>query len=221
MVEGAGSDWGAGGRLGRGACTEPPLRGRWWGGCDSVAVRCCDQVNWYNLNVRDWNVDSGWPGTEVSGEDLRRFTFACPNTEGRVGWVASFPQEIAGTYRVRVEGVTDIAGNAVSPPMGARNAFEFITHVRRSESTNSPPTRCDDSSLSGAPALGAAPSHAVTARKLSKSAIRTAFLACTVPVVVIFSVILLRRRRRGEEAFDNETLAKHTASGKISYGATL
>lgn len=203
------------------ADTKPPLQMLNWAGWDSFAVHFSEQLNCDNQNVRVWNVDNGCPGTEVSDEDLRRFTFACPNTEGRVGWVASFPQEISGTYRVRVEGVTDIAGNAVSPPMGARNAFEFITHVRRSESTNSPPTRCDDSSLSGAPALGAAPSHAVTARKLSKSAIRTAFLACTVPVVVIFSVILLRRRRRGEEAFDNETLAKHTASGKISYGATL
>lgn len=187
--------------------TKPPLQMLTWSGDDSFAVHFSEELDCDGQEVKVWNVDPGCPEERVSPEALTKFTFACPKTTGRVGWVASFPKEIggkrvSGRYRVRVSGVKDIAGNPA-------NEFSFVADVRPNPGA---PRRC------ASPTLGAAP----------RASASTAPVRASTPTVIVivgllaatsaaFALVVIHASRRARDA-DATTSPK---SSPASYGATL
>ena len=199
--------------------TKPPLQMLTWSGEDSFAVHFSEELDCDRQEVKVWNVDPGCPKERVSPEALTKYTFACPKTSGRVGWVASFPKEVdgkrlSGRYRVDVSGVTDIAGNPA-------NDFSFTADVRREPGA---PSRCASPSLGETRRASEsnAPSRASTASSTDATAVIGGLLAATSAFAL---VVAFARRVRAADASDashaSHASTKLTRGDATSYGATL
>ena len=199
--------------------TKPPLQMLTWSGEDSFAVHFSEELDCDRQEVKVWNVDPGCPKERVSPEALTKYTFACPKTSGRVGWVASFPKEVdgkrlSGRYRVDVSGVTDIAGNPA-------NDFSFTADVRREPGA---PSRCASPSLGETRRASEsnAPSRASTASSTDATAVIGGLLAATSAFAL---VVAFARRVRAADASDashaSHASTKLTRGDTTSYGATL
>jgi hypothetical protein len=182
----------------------------------------CDAQKVEVKKVRTVCGESGGTATnlKISEEALRgTFEFKCTNVAGATGrWMVEFPENERGRYVVKVDGVTDTAGNAA-------RSFELTVDAHCSLAS---------SSMSNSAALlGARDSNAPSSAKSGdfatgwrdvRASVSMGSVASFV-VVVGAAVVALRRRRDGHadaQLESNKLLydkERHGASG--GYGAAL
>ena len=162
----------------------------------------------------------GMPTNEPISEEALRgtFEFKYTNFAGGTGrWMIEFPENERGRYVVKVDGVTDTAGNAA-------RSFELTVDAHCSLASSS--------SSNSAALLGArdrsAPSSAKSgdfAAKGWRSGSTSASVGMVASfVVVVAAVVVLRRRRDGHADSQlelNKPLYDKEQHGSGGYGASL
>ena len=178
----------------------------------------CDAQRVEVTKVRSGCGESGGTATnvQVSEEALRgTFEFKCTNVAGASGqWMVEFPDNEHGRYVVKVDGLTDAAGNAAR-----RFELTIDAHCSRASSMS-------NSALGVKHGSADAPSSAKGGIFVEGWRVKTADSWMSIGVVALFVVIVaiaaLRRRRGEDHDAQTETLLcadKGNAAG--GYGTAL
>jgi hypothetical protein len=178
----------------------------------------CDAQMVEVTKVRSGCGESGGTATnlQISEEALRgTFEFKCTNVAGASGqWMVEFPDNEHGRYVVKVDGVTDAAGNAAR-----RFELTIDAHCSRASSMS-------NSALGVKHGSADAPSSAKGGIFVEGWRVKTADTWMSIGAVALFVVIVaiaaLRRRRGEDHDAQTETLLcadKGNAAG--CYGAAL
>ena len=192
------------------ATTKIDFNGETFGVEFDEAIDCSDQQVSI-AKIRDACGSAGAPVSEkISAEELRgTFSLKCANNDGGYKWLVTFPNTRSGRYRVRVEGLRDVAGN------GARMAsFIVDAHCGAEAAVVS----------MGADASVGAPSVVATlgADDVHHGRYRIGAVGFVVAVFSLIAVVIARRVRRVDGDHDGEKTARPlSTSHQSSYGATL
>ena len=152
---------------------------------------------------------------QVSEEALRgTFEFKCTNVAGASGqWMVEFPDNEHGRYVVKVDGLTDAAGNAAR-----RFELTIDAHCSRASSMS-------NSALGVKHGSAGAPSSAKGGIFVEGWRVKTADTWMSIGVVALFVVIVaiaaLRRRRGEDHDAQTETLLCDKGNAAGGYGAAL
>ena len=146
---------------------------------------------------------------QISEEALRgTFEFKCTNVFGATGrWMVEFPENEHGRYVVKVDGVTDAAGNAAK-----RFELTVDAHCSRASPSTSSALGMQDRSAG-------APSSAKSVRTTADAWMSIGVVASFVVIVAIAAL-----RRRGGDDHDAQTETLLSANKGIAaggYGAAL
>jgi hypothetical protein len=150
----------------------------------------------------------------VSAEDLRgTFRFKCVNNEGGFKWLVTFPNTQRGKYIVKVDGVTDVAGNAAS-------SLSLIVDSHCADEGLAQTTASEGSAALGYAAPTVAKKREADASLLASPAVFVVLLASLALVAVLMRATTRRREQTDEEELN--VLSKRSPSKTApSYGATL
>ena len=171
--------------------------------------------------VRTGCGESGGTATnvQISEEALRgTFEFKCTNFAGGTGrWAVRFPTSESGRYEVKIDGVTDSAGNAADPFVMTVDA-----HCSGASSLTAHSAALLGAHDRNAPSSAKSGDFAAKGWRSGSTSASVGMVASF--VVVVAAVVALRRRRDGHADSQlelNKPLYDKDHHGSGGYGAAL